>query len=342
MDKKHLKKFIQGKCTPEESRIIMEWFNTHGDEKFLELIEEDWHNWENNTSEHAGRLRHALDKIHAKISEKELDLIHKEKQISPAITPYRLHNYGNYAAAALIGLLLIAAIIFVSRFSAAPDGEKVVALKSKQVPFGQKATIYLSDGTKVMLNAGSHITFPERFSENSREVLLEGEAFFEVVKDQVRPFSVVSGDVTTIALGTSFNVKAYGNGDRVEVALATGKVKVRYNRDMKDPVILLPGELLSLETSTDTFNKENFIAKEKLGWTESLLYFKDAEAQEVFKTLERWYGVEFIFNKAVKKRWSYSGEFKNKSLEIVLQGIAYVKEFEFSFKEGKQVEIYFK
>lgn len=343
MDKKLLKKFIQGKSTCEESQVVIAWFNEHGEAKFLKLIEEDWYSWESDIGEHSDQLRNALQKIHAKISEKELNLVHKEKQISSAPTPYKSPDYTKYAVAAVISLLLVAAITYyIARLPDPSKDETGVALKAKQVPFGQKATIYLGDGTKVMLNAGSYITFPEKFPSHSREVFLEGEAFFEVVKDEQRPFSVVSGDVTTVALGTSFNVKAYCNVDEVEVALVTGKVAVSDRHYKTAPVALAPGELLILNTSNGASRKEHFTAKEKLGWTNHLLYFNDAEASEVFTTLERWYGVEFIFNKAVKKRWRYSGEFKNKSLEIVLEGISYVKAFEFSFKEGKQVEIHFK
>ena len=342
MDKKLLKKFIQGKCTYEESQTIIEWFNENGEEKFLKLIEEDWYNWESGTGENSERLRHALDKIHAKISENDLNPVHREKQILFTSSPYKSHNYSKYSIAAVISLLLIAALVYVLRLPGSSNQQSVVELKKKQVPFGQKATIYLDDGTKVMLNAGSYITFPEKFPGHSREVLLEGEAFFEVIKDEKRPFSVVSGDVKTVALGTSFNVKAYSNMGKVEVALATGKVEVMDRHHKTEPVALAPGEVLILNTSNGASRKENFITKEKLGWTNHLIYFNDAEASEVFTTLERWYGVEFIFNKEVKKRWRYSGEFKNKSLEIVLKGISYVKEFEFSLKEGKQVEIYFK
>ena len=337
-----MKKFLQGKCTPEEARKVMKWFDTIGEEKFLELVEEDWHHWSEHTTENKDRLLHILGKIHTRISEKELDLIHKEKQLFPTVTPYKRYNYRRYSVAAVVGLLAFAAITFVLHWSNLRHDVSAVALKSKQVPKGQKASLYLSDGTKVILNAGSRITYPERFSDTSRVVQLQGEAFFDVVKDKEKPFSVISGDLITTALGTSFNVKAYEQGESVEIALATGKVEVRGNRKKKTPVILLPGESLTLDTGRGVFRKEKFSTKEKLGWIENLLYFRDAEAREVFGTLERWYGVEFIFNKEVGEKWRYSGEFKNKSLETVLKGIAYVKEFEFSFKGASQVEIYFK
>ena len=182
MDKKLLKKFIQGKCTCEESQVVIAWFNEHGEAKFLKLIEEDWYSWESDIGEHSDQLRNALQKIHAKISEKELNLVHKEKQISSAPAPYKSPDYTKYAVAAVISLLLVAAITYyIARLPDPSKDETGVALKAKQVPFGQKATIYLGDGTKVMLNAGSCITFPEKFPSHSREVLLEGEAFFVVV-----------------------------------------------------------------------------------------------------------------------------------------------------------------
>lgn len=342
MDKRLLKKFIQGRCTSEESQIVMTWFNANGEEKFLELIEEDWHNQEDHTTENTDQLQYILKKIHAKISEKELEPVHKENQITDRITHYSRYNYRKYSVAAAVSLLLVATIIFALQFSNYSNNESVAEVIKKQVPIGQKATIYLSDGTSVMLNAGSSITYPEKFSENAREVKLEGEAFFKVAKDQKRPFTVISRNLTTTALGTSFNIKAYSSGDIIEVALATGKVEIRNNLNETDPVVLIPGELLNIDINSGEVRKENFVTKEKLGWTENLLYFKNAEASEVFATLERWYGVTFKFKGEIKESWKYSGEFKNKSLETVLNGISYVKQFDFTLQEGRQIDIIFK
>ncbi|MDN5202173.1 FecR domain-containing protein [Fulvivirgaceae bacterium BMA10] len=342
MDKELLKKFIQGKCTREESQNVMSWFDTQGEEKFLELVENDWHSWEEETSEEGNQLKHILGKIHTRISEKELNLVHKEKQIPNTRTTYKPYSYRKYSLAAVISLLLIAGVAFVIQFSNTPKVEKKVELKRKKIPLGQKATIYLSDGTKVMLNAGSSISYPEKFSKTSREVSLEGEAFFEVVEDKIRPFSVISGDITTTALGTSFNVNAYQENDHIEVALASGKVLIKDNNKEVKRTVLAPGELLNLDLNTGNSNKENFNVKEKLGWTESLLYFNDAGAKEVFSTLKRWYGVEFTFNREMTEKWKYSGEFKNKSLETVLKGISYVKDFDFVFRDGKHIDVYFK
>ena len=343
MDKELLKKFLQDRCTNEEYQKVITWYNTHGEEELLKLIEEDWHQWEDYDAEKIGELQHILQKTHSMILEDQLDLANKEKYIKPAITSYRPYNYHRYTVAVMASFLLVLATLFVFRYFNPSDVENLGEIKRKYVPFGQKATIYLDDGTKVVLNAGSEIKYAEKFSKTSREVWLEGEGFFEVVKDPDRPFSVVSGNLTTVALGTSFNVRAYKGEENIEVALATGKVEVRGNRENGiTPVVLAPGELVNLDMITGESRKENFSASEKLGWTENLLYFKEAKAREIFATLERWYGVKFIFNKELREEWEYSGEFKNKSLETVLEGIAYVKEFRFSFKEGKQVEIDFK
>jgi len=98
--------------------------------------------------------------------------------------------------------------------------------QTKTVPNGQKLSLTLWDGTVVKVNSGSTISFPEEFSDSLREVHLEGEAFFEVNRDILRPFIIKSGNVETVVLGTSFNVNAYPNQEQIKVAVAEGKVKV--------------------------------------------------------------------------------------------------------------------
>ncbi len=101
----------------------------------------------------------------------------------------------------------------------------IVQIEKSTEP-GQKLSFHLEDGTKVILNAGSKIWYPSNFNIHEREVILEGEAFFEVSKDASRPFRIVTESVVTTALGTSFNINAFPSNENIEIALVTGKVSV--------------------------------------------------------------------------------------------------------------------
>ncbi|MBC9797423.1 FecR family protein [Sinomicrobium weinanense] len=204
---------------------------------------------------------------------------------------------------------------------------------------GQKLTVFLSDGTKVMLNSNSEITFEEKFNNTLRMVHLTGEAFFEVAKDTSRPFLVDANGTVTQALGTSFNIDQ--KGKEVQVSLVTGKVSVA-QKEFNYNEILDPGEQLIIDTEEGlSAEKRNFDRNEVLAWTIGVLFFKHEESREIFEKLESWYGVEIQVEKSPETMagWSYSGSFHNESLENVLKSIGMVKKFHFRL-EGTTVIIF--
>ena len=122
-------------------------------------------------------------------------------------------------AASIAIVLGIAIVLYLSQSTTG------INYLTKSTERGQKATITLSDGSTVRLNSESSITYPESFAEEIRELELVGEAFFDIKKDQDRPFIVSSHKIETTVLGTSFNINAY-DSTAVSVALVSGKVKV--------------------------------------------------------------------------------------------------------------------
>lgn len=206
------------------------------------------------------------------------------------------------------------------------------ALITKENPKGQKSTIYLMDGSKVVLNARSRLSFPERFSSVDRIVNLEGEAFFEVAKDSDRSFKVISGDITTLALGTSFNINTRNN--EVHVALSTGKVLVSNNSSLKESkTILNPGQSARYIGKTNELIKGKFDDELTLGWKEQKIVFKKANEHHVFSTLENWYAVDIAIVNKTSLNWDYSGEFENMDLNSVLLSIGFTMGFEYTIEE---------
>jgi transmembrane sensor len=113
------------------------------------------------------------------------------------------------------------------------------------IPYGKTSEILLSDGTKVILNAGSSLVFPELFTGESREVFLYGEAFFDVKHDSDHPFVVNVNNLRITDLGTSFNISAYPSDGRIETLLTEGKLSIRNNNEgLYDKATeLIPGQL---------------------------------------------------------------------------------------------------
>lgn len=207
---------------------------------------------------------------------------------------------------------------------------------TKSTSKGQKATILLNDGSVVRLNSLSSIKYPGTFPGTLREVELRGEAFFEVKKDTDRPFSVTSHDIQTTVLGTSFNVHAYDSSS-VSVALVTGKVKVRSIAEASafntSEVYLSPGESALYDGKSGDIKIGPFDKKELIAWKDGIIYLSDASYERVFDQLANWYGVEFQFANEPAEKWEVSGEFKDMSLELVLNTIGYSKGFKFQVRD---------
>lgn len=261
----------------------------------------------------------------------------REKVISlPATPPPRRGKILSYQnAGKLAASVLIFFCIGLSLYLAKREGAiSLPELVKHENSFGKRSTIFLSDGTEVILNAGSSIEYFKAFSANERRVELKGEAFFKVARDAQRPFKVISGGIITEALGTSFNVQAY-NPELIKIALVTGKVsidKVKKGLQATKMMILHPGE--EAQYSLDSgLAKRKFEPKDILSWTEGIIFFKNAKEFEVINTLERWYGVKIEKRNQSKKEWDYTASFKNQSLEHVLMSIGYAMDFEFEINQ---------
>ncbi len=210
----------------------------------------------------------------------------------------------------------------------------------KSNPKGQKSTVILSDGSKVILNSESSISYPKHFG-STRQVTLSGEAFFEVTPDSERPFTVLTGNMSTTALGTSFNVRHFPEEENSYVSLATGKVLVKVqegSNEIQD--ILVPGEQVISKKDQVSLQKINYNYKEVFLWKEKVIYFNHASWATIAKTLERWYGVKISSNEPYRAV-DYTGQFDNHSLELVLKSLSYSLGFNYD-KDSSKDEIYVK
>ncbi len=245
--------------------------------------------------------------------------------------------------AAVVVLLVVGSLLYYTRDIQNSNKNSVDCKLSscnmieKYARRGQKNTIVLKDGSKIKLNSGSTIGFPENFNGKTREVFLEGEAFFEVEHDAIRPFIVISGGIRTKVLGTSFNIKSPKSHNKVEVALVTGKVEVIQDAS-QEKITLSPNELLEVNHETNIVSKRSFEPRNELGWKDGIIQFKEAKINEIEEVLESWYDIEIQF-KQIPINKGFTGEFDNESLETVLQGLSYSIGFQFQF-EGNKVIIF--
>lgn len=189
---------------------------------------------------------------------------------------------------------------------------------------GGEYTFVLSDGTRVWLNAESELEFPVDFVGEERVVRLNGEAYFEVRRDEKHPFIVETREMRTRVLGTSFNVKAYDEDSEVATTLLTGKVEVSAVAGGGDVAVLSPG-MQGVWMKEDGWMQVKKVSTDRvMAWREGLFLFDNERLSEVIKVLERWYGVDFIYDKRGDKEHVFSGSFsKDEPLTEILDILTY-------------------
>ncbi len=254
-------------------------------------------------------------------------------------------NHNNRSLGLETWIKVAAVFLFLLTFSfiakinwLTPAVDLPIQFISKQNPLGQKSTILLPDSTVVTLNAGSQIIYPERFNELYREVELKGEAYFEVSENKQQPFRVKSGDIYTIALGTSFNIRAYESDSKISVFLNTGKVEISsVLNQLKEAYVLNPGEKVVYNPVLQEAEKLEFDRELELSWKDGILVFKQTNLADFIHTIERWYGVEVALSGNSDEECRINGWFENETLKVVLESLQFSRavDYELNNKEVK-------
>jgi ferric-dicitrate binding protein FerR (iron transport regulator) len=196
--------------------------------------------------------------------------------------------------------------------------------------------ILLPEGSQVILNANSSISYSEDFKQN-RKLKLIGEAFFKVVKNPKSPFVVETSQFKTKVLGTSFNVKAYPNTINT-VSVVTGKVEVNSKENLAWKSILIKNQWISIKKQ-EAPQLSNDDAKDFNAWTKNILIFQNSSLRETAITLENQFNVTIVFEKQELEELRITGKFKEENLNNILNSIALVKQLEIQFLTKNKIYV---
>lgn len=231
-------------------------------------------------------------------------------------------------AAASLALLISTAIVFYQIGQQNLNNQLVEVF----TPRGVKSKVFLPDGSLVMLNSNSKITYPSRFSNATREVKFEGEGFFTVSKDQKHPFVVRTSTVKVRVTGTRFNLKSYIDDHLVETTLEEGAVNVTDTKGKNREIKLLPGHQAIFNKDSDVFRIVKVEPLQISSWQEGKYYFKSKSFEDIGRELERAFDVTIEIRSQKLKNEVFSGEFiRGESLDqifAVMQkntGFTYIK-----------------
>jgi transmembrane sensor len=250
----------------------------------------------------------------------------------PEITPLYKNSKTIWlsAAAMMIGICTLA--FWFTTYKNAKD--QTDTFVSGKAGAGKMLVVYLNDGTKVTLNSGSELLYPEKFSEDKREVYLNGEAYFEVAHNPSKSFLVHSGKVVTSVLGTSFNVMAYPAMSKMAVTVLTGKVAVK-NTSTQKLVTLLPRQRVSLNIEKDVFHVDSVKdAAEMIAWSKGELIFDHATLEEIALKVGNKFGINVKVLNVEKKERRITGTFNKQSFAEIMKAVTHLTET--TYKQTKQ------
>ncbi len=237
-------------------------------------------------------------------------------------------NVWRYAA---VILFTVGMSYFLSQVLVSPETQTEVEYKTLAVNSGERKTIVLYDGTTVNLDSGSKLRYPKKFGTTTREVYLEGEAFFQVAKNPHKPFQIHTANALVEVLGTKFNVRSWDEDDKgVTVTVTEGKVALGLNQaGFDDPGkrsrVLLTKNMQSSLSSSGKISKPIMVdASNYSKWMNNEMDFKDASLKQIVLQLERWYGLKFDVDKRLLEEKNLTVHLSNTNLNDVLELISAV------------------
>jgi ferric-dicitrate binding protein FerR (iron transport regulator) len=215
------------------------------------------------------------------------------------------HLFFQISKIAAVVLLLLSLSFFAWHyFSDQRTKESPIAFNTVSVPKGNRSEIILPDSTKVWLNNGTKLVFPERFQSAKREVELTGEAYFEVMHDKSRPFFVKAGNSRIKVLGTTFAVSAYPDDPFIETSLIEGKVIFETGKSSYE---LTPGFSINYDKNRNRLSRQQIGSAFYDYWKKGVYSFKNESLESLAKKIYRIYNIRLVFENDFLQNKTYTG-----------------------------------
>ena len=321
MTKELLVKFLNNNCTDPELNEVIQWLETEAlSQEGISLVLEDWNNYKerfNSTSDKKFTI--LFDKIQEQI------YINTQKQAVSKSKTLSLHQFTKWLTNAA-AILLLPVLVFLSHTLSEKKtvfdkyADFVVDSLEVIAPIGSWTIVQLSDGSEVHLNYGSKIKYPQFFTGDTREILLEGEGFFEIAHNPEKPFIVRTRKLNIKALGTSFNVSSYPSDNLIFTTLVSGKVvleeNVSYGRT-KNIGSMKPGQHVGYDVNTGEVSCIEVDTEKYIAWKDGKLVFVDTPIVEVAEKLSRMFNVDIEVTDDIKS-YIYTVTFMDEPLYQIL------------------------
>jgi ferric-dicitrate binding protein FerR (iron transport regulator) len=227
------------------------------------------------------------------------------------------------------GILLLLATGAMTYLLFKPSGTIPIAYKELTAPAGQRMQLKLADGSMIWLQGGSKLRYPVSFTGNTRELFLEGEAYFDVTHRDKQPFLVHTGRVITKVLGTAFNIQAYNQ--QLTVAVVSGKVSVAEGNAALG--IVVANQFLEYHPENKQVTLRDTIAGNMVAWTKGELILDNVTMEDAAITIGRWYNVEIVFASPELKKSRFTFSFLHEeNIQEVMNMICHLNGFSYHIK----------
>ena len=318
-------KYLQGNASEKEKELLLDWLRADGENKraFSE-IRDRWLESGDAPVSDPEWVKRAFARFTAGVEAKER-----------ARRQSRLSFYMKVAASVAILLVCSLGSYFAGqkRFFGSSTTEQLVM---NRVIMGKesKGAVTLPDGTIAWLNANSVLVYPEHFSADKRFVRLEGEGYFEVVRDEKAPFFVETNGMVVNVLGTHFNVKNYENKETIETTLLSGKVEVLLS-GMNKGIILKPNQRISCNRQDGTYNLAEVNASDYIIWIGDKLVCTNEKLSTILHRMKHWYNMDIECKKGVRLDHRLSLTIRKESPEEILKLLALISPIRYTIEGDK-------
>ena len=350
-------KYHSGRATVEDKKTLYNWLE-EGEEnkKYYDQISDIWFSVVNYDEKLEYDTLSALNTIKSKMT--------REKRLFPA----NIKSQQTKTRSIFYWLIRIAAVLIIVfslgttcyyLFGKLIFNRNINELTTITAPIGSKSKITLADGTKVWLNAGSTIKYNDNFNNKDRNIELIGEGYFDVAKNKALPFIVNTYEIRIMALGTSFNVKAYPDEGSVETTLVSGSLMIKHVKKGKE-MLLAPNQratyfkkegniyLSEVESKSIGGKKEEILQKVKgkilhikkvetdvfTAWKDNRLVFRNESFRSLVVKLERWFDTEInILNEEILD-FHFNGTIENETVQDVMEIIKYTLPIQYTIKHN--------
>ncbi len=296
--------------TSDEHQLLESLLENKENQLLAQQIEATWEKSLDYQKDFTPNVEFGLSKLKARMNE--------EKTTSPKVVPLRNRRSWLRIAAA-VAILIVGGLFTFSQLNRGMDWQNVAVTDITN-------DLTLADGSKIAINSASEFEYPTEFSKEERRVKLKGEAFFDIAKNPEKPFIIEAGDLRIRVLGTSFNVRNYGNESLAEITVRSGRVEVTHKNGGFTKILEANDQL--------TFDKKRLkvrdVSKDNnlnaLGWWSGKLVFTNEKTSRVKQAIERTYDVELEFTSSsvLNCPFTLTNDIKSEGIEKVLEGLQVV------------------